>query len=378
MTVQAGTVFRRVFGYEALGLWAAPGRVNLIGEHTDYNEGLVLPFAIAERAEAAIAPRSDGHLRICSAQEPGEIVEIKISGLTPGLPSGWASYVAGVPWALESPNGFDVAIDSAVPAGSGLSSSAALLCAVAIGLNEVFNLGFSKRELARRTQSSENDYVGAPTGGMDQLASLLSTAGHATLYDVRADTTEQVPFDPDSAGLSVLVVDSMIRHTHSGGQYRSRRADCEESASRLGVSSLRGVTVSDLSVALPQLGSERLAKRTRHVVTENQRVLDMVGALAQGRWARVGELLTEAHTSYRDDFEASCPEVDAAVAALIKSGALGARLTGGGFGGAAIALIESALVDEAKQSVADAYEQLGYAPATMFTVMPSAGAQRIA
>ena len=220
--ISGGATFRRVFGYEAVGLWAAPGRVNLIGEHTDYNDGLVLPFAIAERTEAAIAPRNDGHIRVCSAQNPGEVIEFKASSLSPGLPSGWAAYVAGVPWALDCDRGFDVAVDSSVPVGSGLSSSAALMCAVGLGINELFALGFTRRELASRTQRTENDYVGAPTGGMDQIASLLGSEGHAILFDVRADTTEQVPFDPRSAGFEILVVDSMVRHGHASGEYAER------------------------------------------------------------------------------------------------------------------------------------------------------------
>jgi galactokinase len=373
----AGAVFRRVFGYEARGLWEAPGRVNLIGEHTDYNDGLVLPFAIGERTEAAIAPRSDEHIRVYSQHKPGAVVELKTSGLRPGLPSGWAGYVAGVPWALECDRGFDVAVDSSVPVGSGLSSSAALMCAVALGVNELFNLGFSHRELARRTQTAENDYVGAPTGGMDQIASLLSKAGHAILIDVRADSIAHVPFDPGSAGLVMLAVDSMVRHGHAGGQYRARREDCEESARRLGVPSLRGVTVGDLPVALRQLGEERLVKRTRHIVTENQRVVDVAASLTRGRWERVGELLTAAHVSYRDDFEASCPEVDLAVDVLLESGALGARLTGGGFGGAAIALISAEDVAPAAAAIEQAYAERGYKSAHTFTVVPSAGARRI-
>ena len=376
--ISAGAAFRRVYGYEATGLWAAPGRVNLIGEHTDYNDGLVLPFAIAERTEAAIARRSDGHIRACSAQNPGEVVEFKVSSLSPGLPSGWAAYVAGVPWALDCDMGFDVAIDSSVPVGSGLSSSAALMCAVGLGINELFDLGFSRRELAKRTQNTENHYVGAPTGGMDQIASLLGTAGHAILFDVRADTTEQVPFAPLSAGYEVLVVDSMVRHGHADGGYRARREDCEESARRLDVPSLRGVAIGDLPIALEQLGDERLAKRTRHIVTENQRVLDVSAALGRGRWERVGELITEAHISYRDDFEASCSEVDVAVDTLLEAGALGARLTGGGFGGAAIALMPSENVGSAQEAIDAAYAERQYEPAHMFTVVPSAGAQRIA
>ncbi len=378
MTVQAGAAFRRHFGYEASGLWAAPGRVNLIGEHTDYNDGVVLPFAIAERTEAAIAPRRDGHVRVCSVQNPGEIVEVKLVSLSPGLPRGWAAYAVGVAWAMESRDGFDLAIDSSVPLGSGLSSSAALTCSVGLGLNDLFGYGLTRRQIARIAQKAENDYVGAPTGGMDQIASLLSTAGHALLYDVRADTTEDIPFAPEKAGLCVLVVDSMIRHGHAGGEYEARREDCEESARRLNVRSLRGVTVGDLPIALEQLGDERLVMRTRHVVTENQRVFDVASALSKNDWDRVGNLLTEAHVSYRDDFEASCPEVDVAVEALLEAGALGARLTGGGFGGAAIALVAIDDVDAACEAVAVAYEDRGYEPADMFTVVPSAGAQRIA
>jgi galactokinase len=359
-------------------VWAAPGRVNLIGEHTDYNDGLVLPFAIAERAEAALAPRRNGQIRMYSAQNPGEVVTIAAADLAPGEPAGWAAYVAGVPWALECSEGFDVAVDSAVPVGSGLSSSAALMCSVGLGINEIFDLGYSRRDLARRTQRTENDYVGAPTGGMDQIASLLGKEGHAILFDVRADTTRHVHFDPGAAGLAVLVVDSMVRHGHAGGEYRERRADCEESARRLTVPTLREVDAAELAAALAKLDDTRLAKRTRHIVTENQRVLDVAAALDADRWELVGELLTAAHVSYRDDFEASCAEVDVAVEALLESGALGARLTGGGFGGAAIALIDTDEVPAASQAVAAAYADRNYPPATMFTVVPSAGAQRIA
>lgn len=375
--IDAVGTFKRVLGYEPEGVWAAPGRVNLVGEHTDYNDGLVLPFAIAEHTEAAIASRRDGHIRVCSAQNPGELVEFKVSSLRPGLPSGWAGYVAGVPWALHCDQGFDVAVDSSVPVGSGLSSSAALMCSVGLGLNELFDLGISRRELARHTQRTENDYVGAPTGGMDQVTSLLATKGHAILFDVQADTTEQVPFDPGAVGLEVLVVDSMVRHGHAGGEYRERRADCEEAAHRLGVRSLRTVNVGDLPRALPQLGDERLAKRTRHIVTENQRVSDVAAALSQNRWERVGGLLTEAHISYRDDFEASCVEVDVAVEMLLSAGALGARLTGGGFGGAAIALVETGAVDATMAAVESAYAEQDYRPAKMFTVVPSTGARRV-
>jgi galactokinase len=370
-------LFRTVFGTDAAGVWAAPGRVNLIGEHTDYNGGLVLPFALAERTEAAIALRADRTIRIWSAQLPDRVVEISADELAPGRPGGWAAYVAGVPWALETDRGFDIAVDSSVPMGSGLSSSAALLCAVALGIDELLGLDLSRRELARRTRATENGYVGAPTGGMDQIASLLCTAGHALLYDVRADTTEQVPFDPATAGLEILVVDTNVRHGHADGAYALRRDECERAARLLGVESLRDIGSSDWASAASGLGDAVLERRVRHVVSENQRVLGTVGALRRGDWAMVGGLLGAAHRSIRDDFEASCAELDAAVEALEHAGAVGARMTGGGFGGAALSLVSAEHVDQARREVADEFVRLGFAPPSQFSVAPSGGACRI-
>lgn len=374
----AASLFQRVFGSPPDGVWAAPGRVNLIGEHTDYNGGLVLPFAIEERTEAAIKRRGDGLLRICSAQNPNEVIGIPTKELAPGWPAGWASYVAGVPWALDTDIGFDVAIDSAVPVGSGLSSSAALICAVGLGINELFELGYSRRDLARRTHRTENDYVGAPTGGMDQIAALLGTEGHALLYDVMADTIEQVRFDPGSAGLEVVVFDTMVRHGHADGEYAERRADCEEAAAILGVDLLADVDFSDLESALAQIEDERIMRRARHIITENQRVLDTAAALDADDWTAVGELLVAAHASIRYDFEASCVELDVAVEMLVESGALGARMTGGGFGGAAIALLPHDAAEPARQTVRAVFADNGFAPPHIFNVVPAAGATRIA
>ena len=374
---KAANLFRSVFGAEAEGVWGAPGRVNLIGEHTDYNDGLVLPFALAERTEVAIRLRDDGLIRMCSFAVPNNVVGIPVKELAPGWPAGWGAYVAGVAWALESDVGFDVAIDSSVPVGAGLSSSAALICAVGLGLNDLLDLGRSRRELAKRTRRTENEYVGSPTGGMDQIASLLCTEGHALLYDVREDTTEQIPFDPSAAGLQLLAIDTNVRHKHSDGKYGERRADCEQAAKQLGVATLREVAYSDLDSALDHLDSARLTKRVRHVVTENQRVLDTAAALAADDWVAVGELLTGAHASIRDDFEASCTELDVAVAMLMESGALGARLTGGGFGGAAVALVPDAEAEGAAHTVRAVFADNGFAPPTIFRVVPSAGATRI-
>lgn len=366
-----------MFGTEPTGVWAAPGRVNLIGEHTDYNGGLVLPFAIGEQTQAAIRRRDDHLIRICSTRDPQRVMGIPTKELAPGWPAGWSSYVAGVPWALETDIGFDVAIDSNIPVGSGLSSSAALICAVALGINELLNLGCSRRELAERTQRTENDYVGAPTGGMDQIASLLGTEGHAILYDASTDAVEQVPFDPSSDGLEVVVVDTMVGHGHADGEYADRRADCEAAASILGVELLREVEYSDLESALDRIEDERVMKRARHVITENQRVVDTVAALGAADWPAVGELLTAAHGSIRDDFEASCTELDIAVEMLIESGALGARMTGGGFGGAAIALLPHQHAESARQTVRAVFADNGFAPPHIFNVVPSAGARRV-
>jgi galactokinase len=373
----AAKLFRSIFGQDPDGVWAAPGRVNLIGEHTDYNEGLVLPFALAERTEAAIRLRDDGLIRMCSAVAPNDVVGIPMKELAPGWPAGWGAYVAGVPWALESDVGFDVAVSSSVPVGAGLSSSAALICAVGLAINDLLELGYSRRELARRTRTTENDYVGAPTGGMDQIASLLCTAGHALLYDVQADTTEQIPFDPSAAGLKVVVVDTTVRHSHAYGEYAKRRTDCELAAAHLGVATLREINYSDLDPALEHLGDEQLRKRTRHVVTENQRVVETAAALNGDDWIAVGELLTAAHASIRDDFEASCTELDITVAMLLESGALGARMTGGGFGGAAIGLVSADLADDAAHTVRAVFADNGFAPPNIFTVVPSPGARRI-
>lgn len=373
----AAELFRSVFGSEPAGVWGAPGRINLIGEHTDYNLGLVLPFALANRAEVAMRPRGNGIVRIFSAQESTRMIEISNRDLAPGRPAGWAAYVASVPWVLRVGSGFDIAIDSSVPMGSGLSSSAALLCAIGLGIDELLELGLTRRELARRTWTAENEYVGAPTGGMDQIASLFCTEAHALLYDVRDDTMEQIAFDPHSADIEVLVVDTNVRHRHADGAYVERRHDCEQAAQLLGVASLREVSVLELESMLPHL-EEQLAKRVKHVVSENQRVLETVAGLSRRNWVAVGALLTAGHISIRDDFEASSPEQDLAVDALADCGALGARMTGGGFGGAALSLMPAGSVERAHKEVVGAFERRGYATPHLFTVAPSAGAGRIA
>jgi galactokinase len=359
--------------------WRAPGRVNLIGEHTDYNEGFVLPFAIAAACTATVRRLDEPVLRVASEQR-ADGVELPLAELAPGA-AGWTGYVAGVLWALRergaSIGGLAVDVDSTVPVGAGLSSSAALVCSVATAVDEAFGLGLSADELLAVARSAENDYVGAPTGGMDQLAALRCTADHALFCDMRALRTEQIPFDPAASGLTVLVIDSRAEHRHADGEYRGRRQGCERAAGLLGVRALRDIAVDDLDSALRRLPDDELRRYTRHVVTEDDRVLRSVELLRDGRVREIGGLLTTSHASMRDDYRITIPELDLAVETLLECGAVGARMTGGGFGGCVIALVEPDRVDDAARAVVDAYQSQGYRAPTQFTVRPAAGAHRV-
>ena len=353
MTNAAADLFSRHFGTSPEGVWSAPGRVNLIGEHTDYNAGLCLPIALPQRTSAAVRRRDDNLLRMVSGQG-GEPVEVRLDEVRPGHPPGWAGYVAGVPWALRKAGyavgGLDVAVDGRVPLGAGLSSSAALECAVGAAVSDLCGLGLladaggrprsQPRASTRRTPSPC-----APTGGMDQSAALLATAGHALLLDCRDQHTEQVPFDLDAAGLALLVIDTRAEHALVDGQYAERRDSCEQAAGELGVRTLREVDPDDLERSLAALSSDLLRRRTRHVVTEIDRVVRARQALAGADFDALGQLFLASHASMRDDFEISVAELDTAVEAAVGAGALGARMTGGGFGGSAIALLPADRVD---------------------------------
>jgi galactokinase len=319
----AADLFSTTFGEEPTGVWSAPGRVNLIGEHTDYNDGLCLPIALPQRTFAAVSPRADDVLRIVSAQSDG-VVEVSIADVAPGRPGGWAAYVAGVPWALRKAGyavtGLDVAVDGRVPLGAGLSSSAALECAVGAAASDLFALGLlathdGRRVLVDACINAENTIAEAPTGGMDQSASLLASAGHALLLDCRDFRTEQVPFDLGAHGLALLVMDTRAEHALVDGQYAERRTSCEEAARELGVPSLREVPADDLDATLAALSTDLLRRRARHIVTEIARVEVTVAALRRNDFRSVGELFLASHASMRDDFEISVPELDAAVEA---------------------------------------------------------------
>jgi galactokinase len=369
--------FKDAFGRSPEGCWEAPGRVNLIGEHTDYNDGLVLPFALDRTTRAAVARRDDGVLRVHSAAMAGGIVELPAADLAPGRDAGWATYPGAVLWTLREAGhgigGADIHYDSTVPVGGGLSSSAALQVATALALTELYGVTLGRQELALLCQRSENVYVGAPVGVMDQTASACCTEGHVLHLDVRGLAARQVPLDLAGAGLALLVVDTRVKHSHADGEYASRRAGCEEAAAALGLGSLRDVPYEGLDAALAALPDDRLRRLTRHVVTENQRVERVTSLLLAGDAAGVGPELSAGHASLRDDFRVSCPELDLAVETAVAAGALGARMTGGGFGGSAIALTPVEAVPAVSAALASALPA-----AHVFPVAPAPGAHRLA
>ncbi|GLY14526.1 galactokinase [Kineosporia rhizophila] len=371
------SAFAGLYGAAPTGVWSSPGRVNLIGEHTDYNNGFVMPLAIPDRVTVA-ASRNDGRvLRIASAQQT-EKAEIDLDKLEPGSVEGWGAYVAGVAWALQQKGftvpGADLYLDGRVPLGAGLSSSAALECAVAVALIELAELPEPPRGLAvaQLAQFAENEYVGAKTGLMDQAASILCTEGHALLFDVLNLSTQQVPFDLDGAGLALVVIDTRVTHSHAGGEYGERRASCEAAAAALGVDSLRLATVADLD----RLTDPLLLKRARHIVTENDRVVAAGQAMSRDDWAEFGRLMTASHASMRDDFEITCTEIDVAVEISLENGAIGARMTGGGFGGSSIALVSQDKVAVLSEAVLATFAERGFKEPVIRTMLPSRGASR--
>ena len=360
--------------------WFAPGRINLIGEHTDYNDGFVLPFALGFGCTATVSPGSDGW-SVRSAQEPEPHV-VRRSGLAdaPEVPE-WTRYVLGALWLLTD-RGVDVPplevlVDSDVPTGAGLSSSAALVCSVVRAVDDHLGLALDDDAIFALTRDVENDAVGAPTGGMDQLVSLRGRAGHVLLCDMRSHDTRPVPLDLAGAGLTVLVADTRAPHKHSDGEYGARRRGCEEAARLLGVPALRDVASDDLDAALARLDDDELRRYVRHVVTEDTRVLEVSRLLDDGRLPEIGPPLTASHASMRDDFRITVPEVDTAVEALLGAGALGARMTGGGFGGCVIGLVPERDVAAAEDAVRRAFADSGFGEPALFTASAEDGARSV-
>ncbi|MQA96309.1 MAG: galactokinase [Streptosporangiales bacterium] len=379
--MDATGLFTEAYGTAPAGVWQAPGRVNLIGEHTDYNDGFVLPMALPMGVRAAVTRLAEDRVEVVSRQRPDERVTFAPSGLAPGSVPGWAAYVAGVFWALRNAGhkvgGARVAIDADLPRGAGLSSSAALECAVAVAINDLYELGLPVDGLAPLAREAENAYVGAPTGIMDQSASLRCREGRALYLDCRSLAAGQVPFDLAAAGMRLLVIDTRVKHRLADGDggYAQRRAECERAAGILGVPALRDV--EDLDAALRTLDDPVLRRRVRHVVTENHRVNATVGLMRAGAFAEVGALFNASHISLRDDFQVSAPELDVAVEAAIRGGARGARMTGGGFGGCAVALLAAERADPVREAVTSAYASRRWKTPRFWEVTPAAGARRL-
>ncbi|MET1021565.1 MAG: galactokinase [Arthrobacter sp.] len=373
--------FESVFGASPDGVWQAPGRVNLIGEHTDYNDGFVLPFAIDRTARVAVRLRPDSTIRLLSTFGNQGLTTADAGSLSRGSARGWTRYPLGVLWALQQRGlqvgGLDLLLDSDVPRGAGLSSSHAIECAVITAFNELASAGLDARDMVLATQRAENDFVGAPTGIMDQSASLRGAAGHTLFLDCRDQGIKLVPFEAESAGLVTLVIDTRVSHSHAAGGYAARRASCERGAEVLGVKALRDVGLEDLDRAAGLLDPETF-RRVRHVVTENSRVLRTVDLLESTGPPAIGPLLDASHVSMRDDFEISCPELDLAVEVSRSAGAIGARMTGGGFGGSAIALAPVAAAQQVRSAVEGAFAAARYTAPSIFSVRPAAGAMRLA
>lgn len=364
----------------AQGVWVAPGRVNIIGEHTDYNDGYALPIALPQVVTCTATVTTDAVVQVSSKQHPGQPTRVPLRELADSPISGWARYPLGVVHEFlrrgHALPGVRLEIDGEVPVGAGLSSSAALECAVALAVRDLFELEVSTRELIDIGRAAENSYVGAATGTLDQSAALLGTAGHALFLDFATGEHEPVPFDLAAAGLQLLVADTNTPHRLTDGGYGRRRRECEDAARELGVHSLRAVTEPD---ELRRLPDPILRRRAHHVVTENARVLTVVDLLRDGSDPRtIGPLLVGSHTSLRDDFEVSTPQLDAAVQAAIDAGAHGARMTGGGFGGSIIALVDTDRVDAVAAEIRERLHARGFASPRLFVAVPAAGARRTA
>jgi galactokinase len=359
--------------------------VNIIGEYMDLNESFVLPIAIPQATHTMAAPRPDRALVMRSLQDVGgggAPVTVHLDGRA--MPEGWAAYPAAVAFALEASGytvtGADLLISSDVPVGSGLSSSAALECSVAAVLCTLSGIDLTPMELAQMARKAENEFVGVPCGIMDQAASMCSTDAHALLLDTRTLGVVQVPFDMSAAGLGLLVVDTRVKHEHGTSGYARRREACEVAARALGVRALRDVPPDQFErclSSLEELWDGEVRKRARHVFTEQARVLDTVRLLRAGDLGAVGPVLLAGHVSLRDDFDVSCAELDTVVDSATAAGALGARMTGGGFGGSAIVLGEQGRLNDIQSAVERSFAAKGFAPPNCFVVKASPAARRV-
>jgi galactokinase len=359
--------------------WHAPARVNLIGEHTDYSGGLALPIAIDRGITIKARRRNDDTTRVWSLGQQAQFHHAGVHHSGAETVTGWAAYLAGVAWALNEkgiqPPALDLVLESDIPVGAGLSSSAALTCATALAMTTFAGVTLDREEIALIAAKAENDYVGAPTGLLDQFSVCFAEADHALLLDFSTDIPSaiSIPAQWTQTGLTLAVIDTTSRHSHATGGYRTRREEVERAAAELGIEALGRVSLDQVV----SLSDPVLKARTQHVFTENARVRGAAKAMRENNWDVFGSMLTASHNSLRDDFHVSCPELDAAVEIALAQGALGARMTGGGFGGCAIALIETGRVDELRSALESAYEARGWSRPEVFCVSPSAGAREL-
>lgn len=384
---EVARAFEQVYDRRATGVWAAPGRVNLIGEHTDYNSGLCLPIALPQRTLVAAAARDDDRVVGHSRQRPGDPVNIRLDDVGRGSPSGWGAYVAGAVAMLRAASprpvpGLDVLVASDVPVGAGLSSSAALSCSTVLAADHLAGLDWAgdaagRVRLAAVCVRAENEVALAATGGMDQAAALRSEAGHALLLDCRDGSVRQVPLDLGAEGLALLVIDTRAEHLLADGQYARRRAGCEAAARLLGVGTLRDVVDLPLEQTLARLSQESQRRLVRHVVTEIRRVRQVVALLGAARTAELGAVFDASHASLREDYAVSCAELDLAVRAVRAAGALGARMTGGGFGGSAIALVAADEAARVARAVHRSFVAAGLREPRFLLAEPSASGHRL-
>jgi galactokinase len=371
------TAFAKMFGRSPSGVVAAPGRVNLIGEHTDYNDGYVLPIAIELATWVTWAPRDDGRLALASLQQPGREIEVDLcEPILPGEPA-WSNYPKGVAAMLAKAGlalpACSILFSSNVPIGSGLSSSASLEVATGLALLAAAGQDMDRYELAKLCQAAEHAFPEVPCGIMDQAISALGRADHALLLDCRDGSTQQIPFDdPDAV---VLVADTQVAHELSDGGYAARRQQCHTAAEKLGLAALRDADLPALEAGRNELTDIEF-RRARHVVTEIARTLQAVDALKDRDMPRFGELMYASHASLRDDYDVSCEELDAMVeSARGCEGTFGARMTGGGFGGCAIALVRSNQAQAVAETIAADYEDRFGRRCPVFATPPAAGAR---
>jgi galactokinase len=362
--------FAATYGGPPTVVGRAPGRVNLMGEHTDYNAGLVLPVALPHATYAAASAREDDTVRVTSGQEG--TWEGSLGEIGPGQVEGWAGYAVGVLWSLREAGhavpGVDLYVDSRVPLGAGLSSSAALECSVGVALAALLDADVPALDLIDAAIRAEREVVGAPTGGMDQTVAMLGETGAALLIDFRSGEHTAVPLD--LRGHALVVTDTRVSHALTDGGYGARRADCERAAELLGVPTLREATLDQVAT----IEDERVRRRAAHVVTEIARVPAAVAAFQDGDWTALGAVFEASHLSMRDDFEISCPELDAAVAVAVQAGAVAARMTGGGFGGSSVAVVPEDRVEAVMRAIDAAFVLEGFTAPVHLAAVPSAGA----